>query len=237
MLMNQFFLRLNNMVFSLKYFGVISLVVTLNTIFCLTGCQTPMGSTVQDTPAVGDTGTTARTVGSPVKPGQTRKASPTPGYRIGPEDVLHISVWKEEELDREVLVRPDGGISFPLAGNMQAAGKTTQELMTEITRRIQRYIPDAVVTVTVSQVSGYDIFVIGKVQNPGQFTLGQYVDVLQALTLAGGLTPFASEDNIRIQRRENGKLKVYPFAYSQIKKGRNLDQNIILHSGDVVVVP
>lgn len=160
-----------------------------------------------------------------------------PGYRIGPEDVLHISVWKEEELDREVLVRPDGGISFPLAGNLQAAGKTIQDLMAEMTRRIQRYIPDAVVTVTVTKVSGYSIFVIGKVSKPGQFTLGRYIDVLQALTLAGGVTPFASESNITILRRQSGKEIRFPFNYSKVKSGKNLDENILLQSGDVVVVP
>jgi polysaccharide export outer membrane protein len=169
-------------------------------------------------------------VGMPIEPKD-------PGYRIGPEDVLHISVWKEAELDQEVLVRPDGGISFPLAGNMQAAGKTTQELMAEMTRRIQRYIPDAVVTVTVTKVSGYSIFVIGKVSKPGQFTLGRYIDVLQALTLAGGVTPFASESNITILRRQSGKEIRFPFDYSSVKKGKNLDENILLQSGDVVVVP
>lgn len=229
MLMKQLFIRLNVMAISYRNLGVISLVLALVSVCGTTGCQSQSAANVKGSPAQG--GAAAEGVGS------TKYSPESPGYRIGPEDVLHISVWKEEELDREVLVRPDGGISFPLAGNMQAAGKTTQELMTEITRRIQRYIPDAVVTVTVSKVSGYDIFVIGKVNKPGQFTLGQYVDVLQALTLAGGLTPFASEDNIRIQRRESGQLKVYPFEYSEIKKGRKLNQNIILNSGDVVVVP
>lgn len=227
--MKQLFLQLKNMAFSYRDLGAISLVLVFIFIGFISGCQSQSGSNIKDTSTQG--GATAQAAGS------STYSPKSPGYKIGPEDVLHISVWKEEELDREVLVRPDGGISFPLAGNMQAAGKTTEDLTTEITRRIQRYIPDAVVTVTVSKVSGYDIFVIGKVNKPGQFTLGQYVDVLQALTLAGGLTPFASEDNIRIQRRENGQLKVYPFEYSEIKKGRNLDQNIILNSGDVVVVP
>jgi polysaccharide biosynthesis/export protein len=175
---------------------------------------------------------------SPEMRGKSIESVIHPAYRIGAEDVLHISVWKEQDLDREVLVRPDGGISFPLAGNLDAAGKTTQELTTELTRRIQRYIPDAVVTVTVTKVSGYDIFVVGKVQKPGQFTIGQYVDVLQALTLAGGLTPFASENNIKIQRRsKDGRVIVFPFEYSQVKKGNKLNQNIILQSGDTVVVP
>ncbi len=206
-------------------FSLVTVIFILISSVYLTGCQSinPFSG-----PSV--SGTTGSGKVPPAK-------AKSPGYRIGPEDVLQISVWKEEELNREVLVRPDGGISFPLAGNVQAAGKTNQELTTEMTRRIQRYIPDAVVTVTVTKVSGYDVFVIGKVQNPGQFTLGQYVDVLQALTLAGGLTPFASEDNIHILRRENGKETVFPFEYSDIKKGRKLQQNIILHSGDVVVVP
>lgn len=158
-------------------------------------------------------------------------------YRIGPEDVLEISVWKEPELQREVLVRPDGGISFPLAGDVQAAGRTPGEIQAEITERIEKYIPQAVVTVSVKKISGYTIFVIGKVNKPGQFSVGRYVDVIQALTLAGGLTPFASEGNIKVLRRENGKEVVLPFEYSAVKRGKNLKQNIILKSGDVVVVP
>ena len=159
-------------------------------------------------------------------------------YRIGPEDVLLISVWKEEELQREVLVRPDGGISFPLAGDLAVAGKTTQEVELEITRKIRRYIPDAVVTVSVKTISGYTIYVNGKVNNPGKFTLGRYVDVVQALTLAGGLSPFAKEGSILVQRRnQRGTITVFPFNYKQIRKGQNLQQNIILQSGDVVVVP
>lgn len=225
MLKNQSDKRMSMKHFAVGKFSLVTVIFLLIAAVYLTGCQSISSLTKSSV-----SGTTASGKVPPVK-------KKSPGYRIGPEDVLHISVWKEEELDREVLVRPDGGISFPLAGNVQAAGKTNQELTTEMTRRIQRYIPDAVVTVTVTKVSGYDVFVIGKVQNPGQFTLGQYVDVLQALTLAGGLTPFASEDNIHILRRENGKEKVFPFEYSDIKKGRKLQQNIILHSGDVVVVP
>jgi polysaccharide export outer membrane protein len=225
MLINQFTKRASALQFSFSTFNLLTVVIIFTAIVFMAGCQTS-----------GGTGAPSSASSSAPKGSPTEKAK-SPGYQIGPEDVLHISVWKEEELNREVLVRPDGGISFPLAGNMQAAGKTIQELTKELTGRIQRYIPDAVVTVTVGKVSGYDIFVIGKVQKPGQYTLGQYVDVLQALTLAGGLTPFASEDNIRIQRRESGKVLVFPFEYSDIQKGRKLHQNIILQSGDVVVVP
>lgn len=158
-------------------------------------------------------------------------------YKIGPEDVLEVSVWKEEELQREVLVRPDGGISFPLAGDVQVEGKTPLEVEQEITTRVQKYIPEAVVTVSVKKVSGYTIFVNGKVKQPGKFVVGRYMDVMQAITLAGGLDTFADEDKIKVIRRQNGKQVVHQFKYNEVKKGNNLDQNIILQSGDVVVVP
>ncbi len=169
-------------------------------------------------------------------------ASPTPAkdsppYRISPEDVLEISVWGEEDLQRQVIVRPDGGVSFPLAGNVQAAGKTTEELEAAITERLQTYIPDAVVTASVQELNGLRIYVSGNVASPGQYTVGRYVDVLQAITLAGGLTPFADASDIRILRREDGREQVYHFNYRDVQRGRNLEQNILLQPDDVVMVP
>ena len=158
-------------------------------------------------------------------------------YRIGPEDVLHISVWKEEDLDRKVLVRPDGGISFPLAGDIQVSGRTPLEVQDEIRSRLQRYVPDAEVTVSVDKISGYTVFVLGEVEAPGQFTLGRYVDVVQALTLAGGFTPYASSRNIQVLRRQDGREVTYEFDFRDVSRGRSLEQNIILQSGDVVLVP
>jgi len=158
-------------------------------------------------------------------------------YRIGPEDILHISVWKEEDLDRKVLVRPDGGVSFPLVGDIQVSGRTPLEVQDEIRSRLARYVPDAEVTVSVDKISGYTVFVLGEVNKPGQFTLGRYVDVVQALTLAGGTTPYASERSIQILRRQDGREVTYRFDFRDIERGRNLEQNIILQSGDVVVVP
>jgi polysaccharide biosynthesis/export protein len=161
-------------------------------------------------------------------------------YKIGPEDVLEISVWKEPDLNlKEVLVRPDGWITFPLVGNVKAEGRTAQQIHDEITQRLRKYIPEPVVTVSVKKIAGYKIFVIGRVNKPGEFVVGRYVDVLQALTLAGGLTPFADESNIRILRKNqsNNKDEVLRFNYGDIKKGRRLDQNITLQSGDTVVVP
>ena len=158
-------------------------------------------------------------------------------YRIGPEDILHISVWKEEDLDRKVLVRPDGGVSFPLVGDIQVSGRTPLEVQDEIRSRLERFVPDAEVTVAVDKISGYTVFVLGEVKEPGQFTLGRYVDVVQALTLAGGLTPYASDSKIKILRRQDGREVVYRFDFNNIKRERGLNQNIILQSGDVVVVP
>ena len=161
----------------------------------------------------------------------------TRDYLIGPEDVLEISVWKEEGLKKEVLVRPDGGISFPLAGDMQAAGKSARQLQQEIVERLGKFMSDPVVSVAVLKIVGNKIYVIGRVNKPGEYAAGRYVDVLQALSMAGGLTPFAAENNIKVLRKESGKDLIFPFRYSQVKAGENLDQNITLKGGDVVVVP
>src|ERR1051325_2173762 len=158
-------------------------------------------------------------------------------YEIGPEDLLDVSVWHEKDLQREVLVRPDGWFTFPLVGNVNAANKTTAQLQNEITQRLKKYIPDPVVSVTVKKIQGLKVFVIGKVGKPGEYVVGRYVDVLQALTLAGGLTPFANESDIRILRKQGGKEQVIPFDYAQVKKGRALEQNILLQAGDVIMVP
>jgi len=158
-------------------------------------------------------------------------------YEIGPEDLLEIHVWKEKDLQREVLVRPDGWLTFPLVGNLSAKGKTAQQLQEEIATRLRKYIPDPNVSVSVKKVAGYKIFIIGRVNKPGEFVVGRFIDVIQALTLAGGLTPFADDDNIRILRKEEGKETVIMFDYADVKKGRNLEQNIMLKSGDVIIVP
>lgn len=158
-------------------------------------------------------------------------------YAIGPEDILEISVWKEKDLQREVLVRPDGWFTFPLVGNIEAKGKTAQQLQEEITQWLKEYIPNPVVTVSVKKIAGYKIFVIGRVNKPGEYVVGSYVDVLQALTLAGGLTPFAEEAKIKIVRKENGKKNILPFDYTAVKKGKRMEQNITLMSGDVIIVP
>lgn len=158
-------------------------------------------------------------------------------YRINPGDVLNVSVWGEESLQQSALVLPDGMISFPLAGELDAAGRTTRELETIIAERLDRYIPDALVTVAVAQASGNTIFVLGEVQRPGEFVINRPLDVLQALTLAGGVTPFASQNKIKILRREGEEQVVLDFLYGDVKQGESLETNIRLRAGDVIVVP
>lgn len=183
--------------------------------------------------------TTTASGAAPVRPAKPaeNQASATTEYQIGPEDLLEIVVWKEEGLKKEVLVRPDGGISFPLIGDLKAEGKTPSALQAEITRQLSRYIPRPSVSVSVLKTASYKVYVIGKVNKPGEFTLGRPVDVLQALSLAGGLTPFAASESIRILRKGRDAETSFLFDYREVQRGIDLDQNIQLRSGDTVVVP
>jgi polysaccharide export outer membrane protein len=159
------------------------------------------------------------------------------GYELHPGDVLQVVVWKEPDLQAEVLIRPDGGMTFPLAGELHAAGHTVEELTRTLQQRIRRYVPEAVVTVAVKAAGGSQVFVIGKVNHPGQFPLSGPLDVMQALSLAGGSTSFADTNGIRILRRNEGHQTSIPFRYGDVLRGHNLEQNILLQSGDTVVVP
>ena len=159
-------------------------------------------------------------------------------YQIGPQDVLQISVWKDEILSREVIVRPDGYISFPLIGEVLAEGRPVGDLGKEMNERLTKFVSDPRITIAVSQVNSFKIFVIGKVNSPGGFQIGQYTDVMQALSLSGGLTPFAREGSIKVLRRgRQGDQTTFPFDYGEVLKGQNLEQNIVLQRGDVVMVP
>jgi len=158
-------------------------------------------------------------------------------YLLQPGDVLNVAVWKEIDLTSEVLIRPDGGLSFALAGELHAAGHTVAELTTMLEKRIRKFEPDAVVTVMVKAATGNRVYVIGKVNKPGDFPLNRPTDVMQALSLAGGATPFADTNGIRVLRREGNHQSSIAFHYSDVERGRRLDQNILLKSGDTVVVP
>ena len=162
---------------------------------------------------------------------------PNSFYLIQPGDLLEISVWREEYLEREISVQPDGMISFPLVGVLPAAGGNVQELQEMVADRLSQYISDPVVTVSIKDIRGNRIYVIGQVQRPGHFIMNPAVDVVQALALAGGTTPFAALNDIKILRRSGKQLTAINFRYGDVEKGRNLQQNIILQSGDVIIVP
>lgn len=171
------------------------------------------------------------------KAGTAPASATTPGYRLQPGDLITVSVWKEQDLQSEVLVRPDGGFSFPLAGEVDAVGKTVEEIRLVLVERLKRYIPTPVVTVAVKQIGGNRVYVVGRVNHAGDFPLSSPLDVMQAIALAGGTTPFASINDIVILRRQNGEQKALHFHYSDVARGRELSQNVLLQSGDTVVVP
>jgi polysaccharide biosynthesis/export protein len=158
-------------------------------------------------------------------------------YAVKPGDLLQVAVWKEPELQRPVLVRPDGQFSFPLAGEIDARGKSVSDLQKLLSERLKRFIADPVVTVSIQEVKGNKVYVIGQVTKPGEFIVNPSVDVMQALSMAGGLTPFANQGSIVVLRRRSGAQTAIPFRYADVLKGRELQQNIMLEAGDVVVVP
>jgi polysaccharide export outer membrane protein len=166
-----------------------------------------------------------------------RVAAQEAAYTVKPGDTLKISVWKEPDLDGTVLVTPDGGFSFPLVGQIDAKGKSVTELQQIMLGRLKKYISDPVITVAVQDIKGNNVYVIGQVTHAGEFIVNPRVDVLQALSMAGGTTPFASLGDIIIIRRTGPVQKTLPFDYKAVTRGKNLDQNIELQSGDVVVVP
>ncbi|BCA57134.1 putative polysaccharide export protein [Nitrospira sp. KM1] len=163
--------------------------------------------------------------------------APDAGYLLGPEDVLTVTVWRDEHLTKETVVRPDGMISFPLIEDVPAAGRTVADVRADITKRLTRYMPTPNVSVAVTKLLSYRIYVLGRVNKPGEFMVGHTTDILQALSLAGGLTPYASENDIKIIRRVGGEQQTFEFRYAEVRKGKDLNQNIILQRGDVVMVP
>jgi polysaccharide biosynthesis/export protein len=193
-------------------------------------------SALAETPPVASSRSAA--VATPVSGATAAAPSVSPQYRLQPGDVLAITVWKEKELETEALVRPDGGLSFPLVGEVSAAGHTIEEVRATLAQRLRPFIPDPVVTVSIKAIGGNHVYVIGKVQRPGEFTFSRPLDVMQALSLAGGATPFAALNDIVILRRQNGAAeRVLHFHYGEVSRGKGLEQNVILESGDTVVVP
>lgn len=176
---------------------------------------------------------TAENISSqPAKP-----ATEDSNYSIGPEDVLTIDVWKEPEISRTVPVRRDGKISLPLLNDLQAAGLTPTQLSAEIVAKLRATVINPHVTVIVTQMSSQRIYILGQVTRGGAYPLVPNMTAVQALSIAGGFTPFAKLKKIYITRTENGENKIFPINYKDVISGHNSQQNIQLKPGDTIVVP
>ena len=159
-------------------------------------------------------------------------------YVIGPEDVLQVTVWKNESLTRQLAVRPDGKISMPLLHDVQAAGLTPMQLQEKLATAFGEFMPNPEVAVSVVDVRSYRISVLGEVQKPGVLQLKSDTSVLEAIALAGGFRDFASPSKILILRKNgDGQTQKIPFNYNRVVKDNRSDGNVMLKSGDVVVVP
>jgi polysaccharide biosynthesis/export protein len=164
-------------------------------------------------------------------------AAQTPLYVIQPNDMLEIFVWKEPELTRKVLVRPDGRISFPLVQDLMAAGISPGELKDQIEKRLKEFLSAPNVTVIVDAIQSYRVFVVGKVQKPGMVSSEKPITVLQALALAGGFQEYAKDSDIMVIRNSALENLSFDVNYKDVVRGKKPEQNITLRSGDVVVVP
>jgi polysaccharide export outer membrane protein len=166
-----------------------------------------------------------------------KAATDDPNYSIAPEDVLTIDVWKEPEISRTVPVRRDGKISLPLLNDLQAAGLTPTQLGSEIVERLRATIVHPQVTVIVAQMSSLRIYVLGQVTRGGAYPLVPEMTVMQALSIAGGFTPYANVKKIYVMRRESGTDKTFAVNYKEVVSGHKTEQNIRLQAGDTIVVP
>jgi len=170
-------------------------------------------------------------------PATAAQSSPEAEYKIGPQDVLRVDVWKEQDISRTIPVRPDGKISLPLLDDVQAAGLTAVELAAAIREGLKKYINNPQVTVTVAEINSRRVYLTGEVARPGAFPLLPNMTVLQALSSGGGFTQFAKIKSIYILRQENGKQVKHPFNYKGVVEGKTPEDNILLLPGDVIVVP
>jgi len=168
---------------------------------------------------------------------ESEGVSDSPAYVIQPNDLLEIVVWGEPDISRTVLVRPDGRISLPLVQDLQASELTPVELKEHMENRLKEYVDSPNVTVIIQAIQSYKVYVIGKIQNPGGIVVEKPITVLQALTLAGGFQEYADEGDISIVRTSGQEHLVFDFNYKDVIKGKKAEQNILLRSGDVVVVP
>jgi polysaccharide export outer membrane protein len=172
-----------------------------------------------------------------IKSQPVKAATDDPNYSIAPEDILTIDVWKEPEISRTVPVRRDGKISLPLLNDLQAAGLTPTQLGAEIVEKLRATIVHPQVTVIVAQMSSLRIYILGQVTRGGAYPLVPDMTVMQALSVAGGFTPYANVKKIHVIRSENGTEKMFALNYKEVSSGRRTEQNIHLKSGDTIIVP
>jgi polysaccharide export outer membrane protein len=172
---------------------------------------------------------------SPAAPGPVVPVEP--GFTIGPEDVLGVLVWRDQEVTGDVTVRPDGMITLPLIRDIRAAGLTPQELADRVQAAVREFITDASVTVVVRQINSRKAFITGEVARPGAYPLAPSMTVMQLIAVAGGLTEWAEAKSISVMRVEAGRTRTFPFDYKNVASGKKPGQNIVLKPGDTVVVP
>lgn len=201
--------------------------------------QPAPSAAAQPTPAPGSAAPPTATAAAPraatpVVPAGV--ATPT-DYVIGPDDVLAIIFWREQDLSAEVAVRPDGKISLPLLNEIQASGLTPEQLRVNLTQAANRYVEDPAVTVVVKAINSRKVFITGLVGKPGPYSLSGPTTVLQLIAMAGGVQEYAKEERIVVMRTENGRTVSRRFNYKQVSEGKNLQQNIELKPGDTIVVP
>ena len=163
-------------------------------------------------------------------------------FLLGPEDVLEVTVWRNQDLSRTVVVRPDGKISLPLIGDIQASGLNASQVAAKIAARLTEFKENPNVSVSVKEVNSYFIYVLGEVLKPGKYPLKSYATVLQGVSMAGGFTPYASKNRMQVIRthvNEDGKenqIRI-PVPYNELVSGKGEIENFILKSGDTIVVP
>lgn len=158
-------------------------------------------------------------------------------YLIGPDDLLNIFVWKETELTQDVTVMPDGRITYPLIGEIEAQGLTVTSLKDKIIEKMKNFISSPEVTVIIKESRSRRIYTIGSLSKPGPYQLQPSMTVLQALSMAGGFTEWADKKSIMIVRRDKNKEILFRFNYPEFISGKNLEQNILLEPNDTIVVP
>jgi polysaccharide export outer membrane protein len=161
-----------------------------------------------------------------------------PDYKLHPGDKVTVGVYDDPKLlPQDMTVAPDGRISYPMVGEVLAAGKTVEQVRLELEGKLKKYLSEPIATVIVTETKGNVVYVIGQVTKPGSIEMNPTINVLQALSIAGGGNPYAKLDSIIIIRSSSGGQRIFPFRYGQVSSGKDLTQNIQLESGDVVVVP